>query len=114
MPNPLIAMYTQDHHLIGWLEEEPAHKLIQDGLATLVRDKRGILRRLYATTKGQAKAEVGSRGSLLTDASRTVRKQKLTAPYWCWEHMHQEVNVKRQIMLEELVKDSVITLKEPA
>src|SRR6266436_5272919 len=69
--------------LIGWITEDDARILIKKRRATLIRDKSGRLRRVYLAVN-ETDDPRQWKGSVVTDASRTVRKQHLQDTHWTY------------------------------
>ena len=108
---PVIPIYNNDGNLIQWVAEDKAREILKAGQGQLVRDKHGILRRIYLKSTPDAytgpNAERLGPNSINSQASRTVRRESVGDIYSVFAPIMSDLRLKKRISNEELAKDGV-------
>lgn len=104
----LIPLHNMQEEFLRWLTEDEVRKLLKSGCAKLFRNNSGKMRRVYLTLSRKLIETRDQRSSILSDASRTVRKEHLTAPYWCFSHITSDLDEKQDVSGEELTGDGIL------
>lgn len=103
-----LPLFSQEGTFIASVTSEEAQALMKAGVAHLFRSRSGKDRRVQFTHSKEVIVESYLKGSIITDASRTVRRQFLTSPYWTFQHIGQDLAEKQAIKIEELKEDGVL------
>ena len=98
-----------DNRLLRWADESEAYELIKRGRATLNRNRKGKVRRLYLLIepKDQESFILNGAVSINTEASRTIRRESVGDIYHAFGHITKDLKMKKQVSNEELAKDGV-------
>lgn len=115
-PNPgdLPVHSSIDNRLIGWIGEPNVQSLLSAGRARLIRDRKGIIRRVYLSIS--ASDEYDPRvWDLLNrmSESRKLVTREIVSPAthrWVWRHRltGTDLEALREISIEELTKDGIL------